>query len=91
MLLQVLHVHRGTKLLENRRTKDNVRSNRAVVRFRGAWEKGTMTLLECLGVSEGHHHALVRSLCESKEQMSFQERATEQQAGHIPLRMDVNI
>ena len=45
------HAHRGAKLLEDLQKAGNNRSKTAMVRFRGAREKGAMALVECLGVS----------------------------------------
>ena len=47
-----LHVHRGKKLLEDRQTQESTPMKRAMVRFRGAQEKGAMAFVECLGVSQ---------------------------------------
>ena len=49
-LLRVLHAHRGKKLLQDFQHLENTAMKRDVVRFRGAWEKGVMVFVECLGV-----------------------------------------
>ena len=52
---QALHVHRGKKLLQDLQNVQNLESatiKRAMVRFRGAREKGAMTSVECLRVSQ---------------------------------------
>ena len=49
-LSRALHVHRGNKLLQNLQTQESAAIKRAMVRFRGAREKGTMAFVECLGV-----------------------------------------
>ena len=47
-----LHAHRAKYLLQNPQNVESTPMKRAVVRFRGAWEKDAMTLfVECLGVS----------------------------------------
>ena len=51
-LSRVLHAHRGENLLQDLQTLENAAMKRAMVRFRGAREKGAMTFLECLGVSQ---------------------------------------
>ena len=43
------HAHRGKKLLQDLRTQESGATKRAVVRFRGAREKGAMAFVECLG------------------------------------------
>ena len=51
-LSHALHTHRGKKLLQDLQTQESVAMKRAMVRFRGAWEKGAMAFVECLGVSQ---------------------------------------
>ena len=51
-LLRVLHAHRGKKLLQDFQTQESAAMERAMVRFRGAREKGAMAFVECLGVSQ---------------------------------------
>ena len=51
-LLRTLHAHRGKKLLQDLQNLENTAMKRAIVRFRGAREKGTMAFVECLGVSQ---------------------------------------
>ena len=48
-LSNALHAHRGKKLLQDLQTKESAAMKRAMVRFRGAREKGAMTFVECLG------------------------------------------
>ena len=50
-LSHALHAHRGKKLLQDLQTQESAATNRAVVRFRGAREKGAMAFVECLGFS----------------------------------------
>ena len=153
-LSRALHAHRGKKLLQNLRTQESAATKRAMVRFRGAREKGAMAFVECLGFSQedtmegplwretlgrslgSHdatelvggmchgngcrqettrlhaisysktrwsslthnrvlHHALARSLRESKVQFvvedtwPFRQRASEQNGRLNPLRMDI--
>ena len=47
-----LHAHRRKKLLRGLQTQESTTMKRAVVRVTGAQEKGAMTFVECLGVSE---------------------------------------
>ena len=47
-----LHAHLGMKLLQDLQTQESTALKRAMVRFRGAREKGAMTFVECLGVSQ---------------------------------------
>ena len=47
-----LHAHRGKKLLQDLQTQESAAEKRAMVRFRGAREKGAMAFVECLGVSQ---------------------------------------
>ena len=51
-LSRVLHAHRGKKLLQDLQTLESAPMKRAMVRFRGAWEKGDMAFVECVGVSQ---------------------------------------
>ena len=51
-LSRALHAHRGKKLLQDLQTQENAAMKRAIVRFRGVREKGTMTFVEYLGVSQ---------------------------------------
>ena len=50
-LSRALHAHRGKKLLQDIQTQESAAMKRAMVRFRGAREKGAMTFVECLGIS----------------------------------------
>ena len=49
-LSRALHAHRGKKLLQDLQTQESAAMKRAMVRFRGAREKGAMAFVECLGV-----------------------------------------
>ena len=49
---RTLHAHRGKKLLQDLQTQESAPMKRAIVRFRGAREKGAMAFVECLGVSQ---------------------------------------
>ena len=51
-LLRALHAHRGEKLLQDLQTQESAVMKRAMVRFRGALEKGAMAFVECMGVSQ---------------------------------------
>ena len=51
-LLPTLHAHRGKKLLQDLQTLESAQIKRAMVRYRGAREKGAMAFVECLGVSQ---------------------------------------
>ena len=51
-LSRALHAHRGKKLLQDFQTQESAAMKRAMVRFRGAREKGAMTFVECLGFSQ---------------------------------------
>ena len=51
-LSRALHAHRGKKLLQDLRTQESAATKRAMVRFRGAREKGAMAFVECLGFSQ---------------------------------------
>ena len=48
-LSRALHAHRGKKLLQDLQTQA---TKRAMLRFRGAREKGAMAFVECLGFSQ---------------------------------------
>ena len=50
-LSRALHAHRGMKLLQDLQTQESAAMKRAMVRFRGAREKGAIVFVECLGVS----------------------------------------
>ena len=50
-LSRALHAHRGKKLLQDLQTQESAATKRAMVRFRGAREKGAMAFIECLGFS----------------------------------------
>ena len=47
-----LHAHLGKKLLQDLQTQESAATKRAMVRFRGAREKGAMAFVECLGFSQ---------------------------------------
>ena len=49
---RALHTHHGEKLLHDLQTQESAPMKRAMVRFRGAREKGAMTFVECVGVSQ---------------------------------------
>ena len=51
-LSRALHAHRGKKLLRDLQTQESAATKRAMVRFRGAREKGAMAFVECLGFSQ---------------------------------------
>ena len=51
-LSRALHAHRGKKLLQDLQTQESAAMKRAMVRFRGAREKGAMAFVESLGVSQ---------------------------------------
>ena len=51
-LSRALHAHRGKKLLQDLQTQESTAMKRAMVRLRGAREKGAMAFVECLGVSQ---------------------------------------
>ena len=51
-LSRSLHAHRGKKLLQDLQTQESAATKRAMVRFRGAREKGAMTFVEYLGFSQ---------------------------------------
>ena len=48
-LSRALHAHRGEKLLQDLQTQESAAMKRAMIRFRGAREKGAMAFVECLG------------------------------------------
>ena len=50
--LRALHAHRGKKFLQSLLNVVSTTIKRAMVKFRGAREKGAMGVLECLGVSQ---------------------------------------
>ena len=49
---RALHAHRGKKLLQDLQTQESAATKRAMVRFRGAREKGAMAFVEWLGFSQ---------------------------------------
>ena len=51
-LSRALHAHRGKKLLQDLQTQESVAMKRAMIRFRGAREKGAVVFVECLGFSQ---------------------------------------
>ena len=51
-LSRALHAHCGKKLLQDLQTQESAAMESAMVRFRGAREKGAMTFVECLGASQ---------------------------------------
>ena len=51
-LSRALHAHRGKKLLEDLQPQESAATKRAMVRYRGAREKGAMAFVECLGFSQ---------------------------------------
>ena len=51
-ILHTSHAHRGKQLLQDLQTQENTVMKRAMVRFRGAWEKGVMAFVEWLGFSQ---------------------------------------
>ena len=51
-LSRALHAHRGKKLQQDLQTQESAAMKRAMVRFRGAQEKGAMAFVECTGVSQ---------------------------------------
>ena len=68
-LSRALHAHRGKKLPKDLHTQESAAMKRAMVRLRGAREKGAVAFVECLGFSqedtmEGHlwRETLGRSL-----------------------------
>ena len=54
-LSRALHAHRGKKLLQDLQTQESAATKRAMVRFRGAREKGAMCVCVCfLPIHSGH-------------------------------------
>ena len=51
-LSRALHAHRGKKLLQDLQIQESAATKRAMVRFRGAREKGAMVFVECLEFSQ---------------------------------------
>ena len=51
-LSRALHAHRGKKLLQDLQTQESAAKKRAMVRFRGAREKGAMVFIERVGFSQ---------------------------------------
>ena len=51
-LSRALHAHREKKLLQYLQTQESAVMKRAMVRLRGAREKGAMAFVECLGFSQ---------------------------------------
>ena len=51
-LSRTLHAHRGKNLLQDLQTQESATMKRAMVRFRGAREKGAITFVDCPGVSQ---------------------------------------
>ena len=51
-LSHALFAYRGQKLLQDLQIQESVAMKRALVRFRGAREKGAIAFVECLGVSQ---------------------------------------
>ena len=51
-LSRALHAHSGKKLLQDLQTQESAAMVRAMVRFRGAREKGAMIFVKCVGVSQ---------------------------------------
>ena len=51
-LSRALHAHRGKKLLQDLQIQESAATKRAMVRFRGAREKGAMAFVECVGFSQ---------------------------------------
>ena len=51
-LSRALHANRGKKLLQDLQTQESATTKRAMVRFRGAREKGARAFVECLGFSQ---------------------------------------
>ena len=49
---RALHAHRGKKLLQDLQTQESAATKRAMVRFRGAREKGAMAFVEWLEFSQ---------------------------------------
>ena len=51
-LSRALHAHRGKKILQDLQTQESAATKRAIVRFRGAREKGAMAFVERLRFSQ---------------------------------------
>ena len=51
-LSRALHAHSGKRLLQDLQTQESAAMKRAMIRFRGAREKGTMAFVECLEFSQ---------------------------------------
>ena len=51
-LARALHAHRGKKLLQDLHNLESTATKKAMVRFRGAREKGAIIFVECLGFSK---------------------------------------
>ena len=51
-LSRALHARREKKLLQDLQTQESAVMKRAIVRFKGAREKGAMAFVECLGFSQ---------------------------------------
>ena len=51
-LSRALYAHSGKKLLQDLQSRESTTMKRAMVRIRGAREKGAMAFVECLGVSQ---------------------------------------
>ena len=51
-LSRTLHAHRGKKLLQDLQTQESAAMKRAMIRFRGAREKGSTAFVEYLGFSQ---------------------------------------
>ena len=49
---RALHARRGKKLLQDLHNLESTATKKAMVRFRGAREKGAMIFVECLGFSQ---------------------------------------
>ena len=54
-LSRALHAHRGNKLLQDLQTQESAAKKRAMVRFRGAREKGAMAFCRMHGVFARRH------------------------------------
>ena len=57
-LSRALHTHRGKKLLQDLQNVESKATKRAMIRFRGAREKGTIASVECLAFSQEDTMAL---------------------------------
>ena len=51
-LSRALHAHHGKNLLQDLHAQESTTMKKAMVRFRGAREKGAMAHVECLGISQ---------------------------------------